>query len=82
MEIFTLDTDPIALDEVQVKSWLRKFRNLVENAFVNCNNEQRILGNLLVLTRYRNTLQQGLSWEGKVISLGNSSISENCSDCK
>ena len=47
MEIFTLDTDPIELDEVQVKTWLRKFRNLVENAFVNCNNEQRILGNLL-----------------------------------
>lgn len=70
MEIYTLDADPIELDAVQVKTWLREFRNLVKNAFASCNNEQRILGNLLVLTRYRNTLQQGLSWEGKAISLG------------
>lgn len=47
-----------------------EFGNSEENAFVNCDNGQRLLGNLLVLTRYRNTLQQGLSMEGKVLSLG------------
>lgn len=70
METYTLDTDLSALDGVQVKVWMKEFGNLVENAFVNCDNGQRLLGNLLVLTRYRNTLQQGLSGEGKVLSLG------------
>lgn len=45
-------------------------RTAIENVFANCDNEKRLLGNLLVLTRYKNTLQQGLSREGKVLSLG------------
>ena len=70
MEKFTLDTDLVTSDKIQVKAWMMEFRNLVENAFANCGNEQRLLGNLVVLTRYRNTLQQGLAREGKVLSLG------------
>ena len=44
--------------------------NLAENVFAGCDNQQRLLGNLLVLVRYVNTLRQGLAGEGKVLSLG------------
>ena len=47
-----------------------EFGNMVEHAFVDCDNRQRLLGNLLVLTRYQNTLQQGLSKDGAELSLG------------
>lgn len=70
MGIFTLDTDLAALDGPQVKAWLTEFGNLVENAFADCDNRQRLLGNLLVLTRYKNTLRQGLWREGKLLSPG------------
>ena len=47
-----------------------EFGNMVEHAFADCDNRQRLLGNLLVLTRYQNTLQQGLSKDGAELSLG------------
>lgn len=70
MKSFTLDTDLTTLDKVQIKAWITEFGNLVENAFVSLDNEQRLLGNLLVLMRYKNTLHQGLTGKGKVLSLG------------
>lgn len=67
---FTIDTDLAALDGAQTKAWLESFGNMIENAFIDCSNEQRLLGNLLVLVRYCNTLQQGLTGSGKRLSLG------------
>lgn len=49
------------------KAWITDFVNWEENAFKNYGSEQRLLGNLLVLTKYINTLRLGLAERGKTL---------------
>lgn len=66
---YTLKTDFAALEESQAKEYLMDIRKIVENAFEGCDNRSRLLGNLLVLERYCNTVQQGLAAEDAQLSV-------------
>ena len=57
-------------EKPEFKAWPENFGRWAEEAFEGCDNGRRLLGNLLVLRRYVNTLRQGLERKGKEISLG------------
>ena len=57
---YTLKTDFAALEEPQAKEYLMDFGKIVERAFAHSDSRPRLLGNLLVLERYCNTVRQGL----------------------
>ena len=61
MEEYTLKTDFAALGEPQANEYLMGFREIVEKAFKHSDNHLRLLGNLLILERYCNTIKQGLT---------------------
>ena len=61
MAEYTLKTNFTALVEPYANEYLIDFRNIVEKAFVHSDSRPRLLGNLLVLERYCNTVQQGLT---------------------
>lgn len=61
--------DPDDADGAWVKTWPADFVNWAGSAFEGCGNGQRLLGNLLVLSRYANTLGQGLAGKGKELLL-------------
>lgn len=58
---YTLKTNFAALEEPQANEYLIDFRKIVERAFEHSDNRLRLLGNLLILERYCNTVQQGLA---------------------
>ncbi len=66
---YTLKTDFAALGEQQAYKYLMNFKEIVEKAFEHSDNRQRLLGNLLVLERYCNTIQQGLAAEQSQLSV-------------
>ena len=53
-----------ALEEPQAQEYLTDFGKTVEKAFVHSVSRPRLLGNLLVLERYCNTVRQGLAGHG------------------
>ena len=61
MEEYTLKTNFAALVVPYANEYLIDFRNIVEKAFAHSDSRPRLLGNLLVLERYCNTVQQGLT---------------------
>ena len=61
MQEYTLKTNFAALMEPYANEYLIDFRNIVEKAFAHSDSRPRLLGNLLVLERYCNTVQQGLA---------------------
>ena len=58
---YTLKTDFAALEESQAYKYLINFREIVGEAFEYSDNRLCLLGNLLILERYCNTVQQGLA---------------------
>ena len=70
MKKYALDTNFSLLNSSQANEWLSKFLEIAEIAFKDSNNNIRLLGNLLVLERYVNTLRQGLAAKGKHLSAG------------
>ena len=58
---YTLKTDFAALEESQAYKYLINFREIVGEAFEYSDNRLCLLGNLLILERYCNTMQQGLA---------------------
>lgn len=66
---YTLKTDFAALEEPQAYEYLTDMKNIVEKAFEHSDNRLRLLGNLLILERYCNTVQQGLAAEGAQLSV-------------
>ena len=56
---YTLKTDFAALEEPQAQEYLTDFGKIVEKAFAHSDSRPRLLGNLLVLERYCNTVRQG-----------------------
>ncbi len=67
---YTLDTDFSSLNDTQTSEWILEFHNIVKDAFANRDNRSRLLGNLLIMERYTNTLCQGLAANDKKLSLG------------
>ena len=61
MEEYTLKTNFAVLVVPYANEYLIDFRNIVEKAFAHSDSRPRLLGNLLVLERYCNTVQQGLT---------------------
>lgn len=68
-EEYTLKTNFAALDEPQAKEYLIDFKKIVEKAFEHSDSRPRLLGNLLVLERYCNTVQQGLAADKAQLSV-------------
>lgn len=66
---YTLKTNFAVLEEPQAKEYLMDLKKVVEEAFEHSENRQRLLGNLLVLERYCNTVQQGLAAEKGQLSV-------------
>ncbi len=67
MQEYTLKTNFAALEVPQAIEYLEDFGKIIEKAFEYRDIRARLLGNLLVLERYCNTVQQGL--EGHEIQL-------------
>ncbi len=60
IEEYTLKTNFAALKVPQANEYLMDFGKIIEKAFEYSDSRPRLLGNLLVLERYCNTVQQGL----------------------
>lgn len=67
---YTLDTDFSALSVSQAEEWIANFHNIDKAAFKDKDDRFLLLGNLLVIERFVNTLRQGLADSGKEISAG------------
>lgn len=65
IESFGINTDFSLLDALQSHNWMRGVDEMVENAFQESSSHCRLLGNMLILEQYTNTLRHGLSVEGK-----------------
>lgn len=70
MEKYTLDTDLSSLTDTQTNEWILEFHDMIEDAFADSDNHSRLLGNLLIMERYTNTLCQGLKAQDKKLSFG------------
>lgn len=68
MAKYTLDTDFSLLNGPKAHNWILRFRNMADTAFAGKDNRSRLLGNLLIIEQYVNTLKKGLSADGKQIS--------------
>lgn len=66
---YTLKTNFAALEEPQANEYLMDFKKIVEKAFEHSDSRARLLGNLLVLERYCNTVQQGLAADEAQLSV-------------
>lgn len=61
---YTLKTNLAALEDAQANEYLMDFGQIIEKAFEHSDSRMRLLGNLLVLERYCNTVRQGLAGQG------------------
>lgn len=61
MEGYAIFTDYTQLNKQQANDWVQDCSQLAEEAFRNCSNSTRLLGNLLVLEQYYHTVRQGLA---------------------
>ena len=61
MEGYAIFTDYTQLNKQQANDWVQDCSQLAEEAFRNCSNSARLLGNLLVLEQYCHTVRQGLA---------------------
>ena len=64
MEEYTLKTNFAALEDAQANEYLMDFGQIIEKAFEHSDSRPRLLGNLLVMERYCNTVRQGLAGQG------------------
>ncbi len=64
MEEYTLKTNFAALEDAQANEYLMDLGQIIEKAFEYSDSRPRLLGNLLVLERYCNTVRQGLAGQG------------------
>ena len=69
MEEYTLKTNFAALEVPQANEYLMDFGKIIEKAFEYSDSRPRLLGNLLVLERYCNTVQQGLDADKAQLSV-------------
>lgn len=60
MAQYTLDTDFETLKPTEAVKWMCEFREMVEEAFAEQNDKTRLLGHLLLLEAYTNTVHCGL----------------------
>ena len=60
MAEYTLFTDFTSLNRKNAGNWVANCSKLADEAFRNSSNKTRLLGNLLVLEQYFNTIKQGL----------------------
>jgi len=65
MSKYTLDMDFSLLNGPKAHNWIRRFRDMADSAFAGKDNRSRLLGNLLIIEQYVNTLKIGLSADGK-----------------
>lgn len=65
MSKYTLDMDFSLLNGPKAHNWIRRFRDMADSAFSGKDNRSRLLGNLLIIEQYVNTLKIGLSADGK-----------------
>lgn len=70
MENLTLDTDFSSLTGAQSDEWILNFMALADDAFKESDDRLRLLGNLLILEQYLNTLRQELAVCGQKLSAG------------
>ncbi len=68
MSKYTLDMDFSLLNGPKAHNWIRRFRDMADSAFSGKDNRSRLLGNLLIIEQYVNTLKIGLSADGKQLS--------------
>lgn len=68
MPAYTLWTDFSSLSGREGSDWLGDLYRMAEDAFRDSDDKHRLLGNLLVLERYRNTVCQGLAKRGEELS--------------
>ena len=67
MAKYTLDTDFQTLKPTEAVKWMCEFSKMAEEAFANQNNKTCLLGHLLLLKAYTNTVQHGLKAQGKML---------------
>ena len=65
-----LDTDFSSLNVSQAEEWIRNFYKTAEAAFAGMDDCPRLLGNLLVIERFVNTVRRGLAENRQSISDG------------
>ncbi len=68
MAKYTLDTEFSLLNGPKAHNWILRFRSMADAAFAGKDDRSRLLGNLLIMEQYVNTLKKGLSADGKQIS--------------
>jgi hypothetical protein len=66
----TLDADFSSLNAPQAEEWIKNFYKTAEAAFAGMDDRPRLLGNLLVIERFVNTVRQGLADNSQNISDG------------
>lgn len=64
MQEYTLKTNFAALEDAQANEYLMDFGKIIEKEFEYSDSRLCLLGNLLVLERYCNTVRQGLAGHG------------------
>lgn len=67
---YTIDMDFSLLKGSQTGEWISEFMSMADKAFQDKDDCLRLLGNLLIMDRYVNTLREGLAFSDKKISAG------------
>lgn len=65
---YTLETEFSLLNSPKAHNWILRFRNMADTAFAGKDNRSRLVGNLLIIEQYVNTLRKGLSADGRQLS--------------
>lgn len=68
MNSYTLNTDFSSLNSQEARNWLLKFSDIMEHAFKDSDNSNRLLGSLLIMESYIHTVRQGLAASSKQLS--------------
>lgn len=58
------------MQDSEADNYIFTFQDIVEDAFADSGSAPRLLGNLLVMERYINTIRRGLAASGQKISSG------------
>ncbi|MDE7200491.1 MAG: hypothetical protein K2O91_00975 [Lachnospiraceae bacterium] len=70
MQEHTFQINISAIINSQTDEWNFELMDTIDHAFKGSDNHLRLLGNLLVMEQYINTLRQGLAASGKTLSTG------------
>ncbi|MDE5824846.1 MAG: hypothetical protein K2H91_09235 [Lachnospiraceae bacterium] len=70
MQDHTFQINISSIINLQTDEWNFELMETIDHAFISSDNHSRLLGNLLVMEQYINTLRQGLAASGKTLSAG------------